>query len=181
MKWLLKWAGWQAYAVFAAAIAVVLMAWMVQVSGLKAEISDAKAATSAAERKLSERIAAEATAVATAVTEAREEESVKLNNQQVKYVALLKTNDANKLALSDARKRLYYLARADTPASAGGQDKPDGPQATGPTAGTGEDGLRPEDRALIGDLLQIAGEAKQIAEERNFLASEYIAQCERQP
>lgn len=177
MKWLLKWAGWQAYAVFAALALAVVLAWVAQVASLKADISDAKAATAVAEKALSDRIAVEATAIADAVTKARDEEQVKRKTQEVKYEALLKSGNANRVALVGAERRLHQLASsAGSACSEGGANSP---EAAGAAPDASPDGLRPEDRKLISGLLQIAGDAKQVAEERNFLASEYIEQCER--
>ena len=68
MKWFLKYAGWQAYAVFAAVLLALGAVWFAQVEGLKADVATAKAATATAEKNLTDRIAAEATAIADAVT-----------------------------------------------------------------------------------------------------------------
>ena len=64
MNWLLKFAGVKAYAAFAAILAILAALWFAQVAGLRAEVSDAKAATALAEKNLSDRVAAEATALA---------------------------------------------------------------------------------------------------------------------
>lgn len=180
MKWLLKWAGWQAYVVFAAIALAVVLAWVAQVSGLKAEISEANSKTFQAEKKLSDRIAAEATAVSSAVTKAREEEQIKLKDQETKYEKLLQTNKDTRLALAGSEQRLRKLAAASKPAAGPSSER----GANSPAAAIGiseaaADELRPEDGVLIGELLQIAGDAKQAAEERNWLADQYITQCER--
>lgn len=178
MKWLLKWAGWRAYAVFAALALAVVLAWVAQVASLKADISDAKAATAVAEKALSDRIAAEATVVADAVTKARDEEQAKLKSQEVKYATLLEANRATRANLAGAEQRLRKFAAEATRRESAGSAA-DSTASASRIEEASADELRPEDRVLIGELLQIAGEAKQVAEERNFLASEYIEQCER--
>jgi hypothetical protein len=179
MNWFLKWAGWQAYAVFAAAVAVLAALWFAQVAGLRAEISDAEAATSASEKQLSDRIAVESTAIADAVTKARDEEQTKLKTQEVKYEKLLQSDKTNRLALDSARGRLRTIAATSSAGRSCAGSPANSPTPASTPKGPSEDGLRPEDRKLIDELLQIAGDAKQVAEERNFIASEYIEQCER--
>ena len=179
MKWFLKYAGWQAYAVFAAVLLAVAALWWGQVAGLKADIATAQAATATAEKNLSDRIAAEATAIADAVTTARDEEQVKLKNQEVKYEKLLQSDKTNRLALDNARGRLRSIAATSAAGRSCAGNPANSATPASPAPDASEDGLRPADRALIDDLLQIAGDAKQVAEERNFIASEYIAQCER--
>ena len=178
MKWFLKYAGWQAYAVFAAVLLALGAAWYAQVTGLKAEVSDAKAATALAEKNLSDRVAVEATAIADAVTKAREEEQTKLKDQEVKYAQLLESNRTTRTALAGAEQRLRKLA-----AEATGREGTSGPADSSAVASriadASADELRPADRVLIGDLLQIAGDAKQVAEERNWLVDQYITNCER--
>lgn len=179
MKWFLKYAGWQAYAVFAAVLLAVAALWWGQVAGLKADVSAAKAATATAEKNLSDRIAAEATAIADAVTKAREEEQVKLKNQEAKYATLLQSNRDTRSALAGAEQRLLKLAAEAARRESAGSAA-DGAALAGRIQDASADELRPEDRVLIGDLLQIAGDAAQVAKERNWLADQYITQCERQ-
>lgn len=178
MNWLLKFAGVKAYAAFAAILAILAALWFAQVAGLRAEVSDAKAATALAEKNLSDRVAAEATAIADAVTKAREEEQTKLKDQEVKYAQLLESNRTTRTALAGAEQRLRKLA-----AEATGREGTSGPADSSAVAGriadASADELRPADRVLIGDLLQIAGDAKQVAEERNWLVDQYITNCER--
>lgn len=181
MKWLLKYAGWQAYAVFAAVLLALGATWYAQVAGLRADVSAAKAATATAEKNLSDRIAAEATAVADAVTKAREEEQTKLKDQEAKYAVLLQSNRDTRAALAGAEQRLRKLASealGPTPGKRDG-DGLDSTQAASRVADASADELRPEDRRLISELLQIAGDAKQVAEERNWIAARYIEHCER--
>ena len=178
MKWFLKYAGWQAYAVFLAVLLALGAAWYAQVAGLRADVSTVKAATATAEKNLSDRIAAEATAIADAVTKAREEEQTKLKDQEVKYAQLLESNRTTRTALAGAEQRLRKLA-----AEATGRESTGGPADSSAVASriadASADELRPADRILIGDLLQIAGDAKQVAEERNWLVDQYITNCER--
>lgn len=178
MKWFLKYAGWQAYAAFAAVLLTVAALWWGQVAGLKTDVSAAKAATATAEKNFSDRIAAEAAAIADAVTKAREEEQTKLKDQEVKYAQLLESNRTTRTALAGAEQRLRKLA-----AEATGREGTSGPADSSAVASriadASADELRPADRVLIGDLLQIAGDAKQVAEERNWLVDQYITNCER--
>ena len=178
MNWLLKFAGVKAYAAFAAILAILAALWFAQVAGLRAEVSDAKAATALAEKNLSDRIAAEATAIADAVTKAREEEQIKLKDQEVKYAALLQSNRDTRTALAGVEQRLRKLA-----VEAAGRESAGRAADSATVASRIEDAsaneLRPADRVLIGDLLQIAGDAKQVAEERNWLVDQYITNCER--
>ena len=178
MSWLLKYAGLKAYLVFAGALAVLGALWFTQVAALRSEVSDAKAATALAEKNLSDRVAAEATAIADAVTKAREEEQTKLKDQEVKYAQLLKSNLTTRTALAGAEQRLRKLA-----AEATGRESTSSPADSATVASriadASADELRPADRVLIGDLLQIAGDAKQVAEERNWLVDQYITNCER--
>lgn len=178
MKWFLKYAGWQAYAVFAALLLALGAAWYAQVAGLKADVSTAKAATATAEKNLSDRIAAEATAIADAVTKAREEEQTKLKDQEAKYATLLETNRTTRSNLAFAEQRLRKLA-AEAARREGAGRTADSATVAGRIEETSSNELRPEDRVLIGDLLQIAGDAKQVAEERNWLVDQYITNCER--
>ena len=178
MKWFLKYAGWQAYAVFAAVLLALGAVWFAQVAGLKADVATAKAATATAEKNLADRIAAEATAIADAVTKARAEEQIKLKDQEVKYAALLQANRDTRTALAGVEQRLRKLAT-----EAAGRESAGHPADSTAVAGRIENAspneLRPADRVLIGDLLQIAGDAKQVAEERNWLVDQYITNCER--
>ena len=178
MSWLLKFAGVKAYAAFAVVLVVLGALWFTQVAALRSEVSDAKAATALAEKNLSDRIAAEATAIADAVTKAREEEQTKLKDQEVKYAQLLESNRTTRTALAGAEQRLRKLA-----AEATGRESTGGPADSSAVASriadASADELRPADRILIGDLLQIAGDAKQVAEERNWLVDQYLTNCER--
>lgn len=178
MKWFLKYAGWQAYAVFAAVLLALGAVWFAQVAGLKADVATAESATATAEKNLADRIAAEATAIADAVTKARAEEQIKLKDQEVKYAALLQSNRDTRTALAGVEQRLRKLA-----AEAAGRESAGRAADRTAVAGRIEDAspheLRPADRVLIGDLLQIAGDAKQVAEERNWLVDQYITNCER--
>ena len=178
MSWLLKYAGLKAYLVLAGVLVVLGALWFTQVAALRSEVSDAKAATALAEKNLSDRIAAEATAIADAVTKAREEEQTKLKDQEVKYAQLLESNRTTRTALAGAEQRLRKLA-----AEATGRESTGGPADSSAVASriadASADELRPADRILIGDLLQIAGDAKQAAEERNWLVDQYITNCER--
>ena len=178
MKWFLKYAGWQAYAVFAAVLLALGAVWFAQVAGLKADVATAKAATATAEKNLADRIAAEATAIADAVTKARAEEQIKLKDQEVKYAALLQSNRDTRTALAGAEQRLRKLA-AEAARSEGASRTTDSAAVASRIADASPDELRPADRVLIGDLLQIAGDAKQVAEERNWLVDQYITNCER--
>ena len=178
MSWLLKYAGLKAYLVFAGVLVVLGALWFTQVAALRSEVSDAKAATALAEKNLSDRVAAEATAIADAVTKAREEEQTKLKDQEVKYAQLLESNRTTRTALAGAEQRLRKLA-----AEATGRESTSGPADSSAVADriadASADELRPADRVLIGDLLQLAGDAKQVAEERNWLVDQYITNCER--
>lgn len=180
MSWFLKFAGVKAYAAFAGILVILAALWFAQVSGLKAELSDSKAETSQARAALDKRIAAEATALADAVQKARSEEQDKIKDQEVKYAALLNTHRTTRANLAHAEQRLQQLAKAGGTAArqrdGGGADSA---QTTSRIEGASADELRPEDRRLIGELLQIAGDARQVAEERNWLASQYIEHCER--
>ena len=178
MKWLLKYAGWQAYAVFAAVLLALAAAWWGQVAGLKADVATAKAATATAEKNLSDRIATEATAIADAVTKARDEEQVKLKDQEAKYATLLQSNRDTRTALAGAEQRLRKLATEAAGRESVGRAA-DSTASASRIADASPNELRPEDRVLIGELLQIAGDAKQVAEERNWLADQYITNCER--
>lgn len=178
MNWLLKFAGVKAYAAFAAILAILAALWFAQVAGLRAEVSDAKAATALAEKNLSDRVAAEATAIADAVTKAREEEQTKLKDQEVKYAQLLESNRTTRTALAGAEQRLRKLA-AEATGREGTSSPADSSAIASRIADASADELRPADRVLIGDLLQIAGDAKQVAEERNWLVDQYITNCER--
>lgn len=178
MKWLLKYAGWQAYAVFAAALLALAAAWWGQVAGLKADVATAKAATATAEKNLSDRIATEATAIADAVTKARDEEQVKLKDQEAKYATLLQSNRDTRTALAGTEQRLRKLATEAAGRESAGRAA-DSTASASRIADASPDELRPADRVLIGELLQIAGDAKQVAEERNWLADQYITNCER--
>ena len=122
MSWLLKFAGVKAYAAFAVVLVVLGALWFTQVAALRSEVSDAKAATALAEKNLSDRIAAEATAIADAVTKAREEEQTKLKDQEVKYAQLLESNRTTRTALAGAEQRLRKLA-----AEATGRESTGGP------------------------------------------------------
>lgn len=51
MSWLLKYAGLKAYLVFAGVLVVLGALWFTQVAALRAEVSDAKAATALAEKE----------------------------------------------------------------------------------------------------------------------------------
>ena len=178
MKWLLKYAGWQAYAVFAVLLLALGAAWYAQVAGLKADVSAADARTATAEKNLSDRIATEATAIADAVTKAREEEQTKLKDQEAKYATLLQSNRDTRVALAGAEQRLRKLA-TEAARSEGAGRATDSATVASRIADASPDELRPADRVLIGDLLQIAGDAKQVAEERNWLVDQYITNCER--
>ena len=178
MSWLLKYAGLKAYLVFAGVLVVLGALWFTQVAALRSEVSDAKAATALAEKNLSDRVAAEATAIADAVTEAREEEQIKLKDQEAKYAALLQSNRDTRTALAGAEQRLRKLA-AEAARSEGASRTTDSAAVASRIADASPDELRPADRVLIGDLLQIAGDAKQVAEERNWLVDQYITNCER--
>ena len=178
MNWLLKFAGVKAYAAFAAILAILAALWFAQVAGLRAEVSDAKAATALAEKNLSDRVAAEATAIADAVTKAREEEQVKLKDQEAKYATLLQSNRDTRTALAGTEQRLRKLA-TEAARSEGAGRTADSATVASRLADASADELRPEDRVLIGELLQIAGDAKQVAEERNWLVDQYITNCER--
>jgi hypothetical protein len=175
--WFLKWAGWQAYAVFAAALAALGLTWWGQTVYLRGKINDAVAAKQVAEKQLSDRIAAEATAIADAVTKARAEEQSKLKDQEVKYAKLQDAVRAGRAALAGSEQRLFQLAQAAGGACAG--RAADSATVASRIADASPDELRPADRVLIGDLLQIAGDAKQVAEERNWLVDQYITNCER--
>lgn len=180
MKWLLKFASVKAYAVFAAVLLALGAAWYAQVAGLKADVSDAKAATADAEGRLSNRVAAEATAVATAVTAARAEEEQKRKAQEVKYAELLKTNSDVRSSLDAAEQRVRKLAlEASAARRERDSARADSAEATRRITEASPDELPPEDRRLIGELLQIAGDAGQVAAERNWLAAQYIEHCER--
>jgi hypothetical protein len=178
MKWFLKYAGWQVYAVFLAVLLALGAAWYAQVAGLRADVSTAKADTATAEKNLSDRIAAESTAIADAVTKARDEEQAKLKDQEAKYATLLQSNRDTRTALAGAEQRLRKLAT-----EAAGRESAGRAADSATVASRIEDAsaneLRPADRVLIGELLQIAGDAKQVAEERNWLADQYITNCER--
>ncbi len=178
MKWFLKYAGWQVYAVFAAVLLALAAAWWGQVAGLRADVSAADARTAVAEKNLSDRIAAEATAIADAVTKARDEELVKLKDQEAKYATLLQSNRDTRTALAGAEQRLRKLA-TEAARSEGAGRPADSAASASRIADASADELRPADRVLIGDLLQIAGDAKQVAEERNWLVNQYIENCER--
>ena len=178
MSWLLKWAGWQAYAVFAAIVLALAAAWYVQVAGLKVDVATANSAKSTAEKNLSDRIAAEATAISDAVTKARGEEQQKLKDQEKKYATLLETNRTARVALAATEQRLYRLA-AEAAGRQGLGGRTNSTTTAGGAAEASANELRPADRKLIGELLQIAGDAKQAAEERNWLADQYITNCER--
>lgn len=178
MSWLLKYAGLKAYLVFAGVLVVLGALWFTQVAALRAEVSDAKAATALAEKNLSDRIAAEATAVADAVTKAREEEQTKLKDQEAKYATLLETNRTTRSNLARAEQRLHKLA-TEAAGREGAGRAADSATVASRIADASPDELRSADRVLIGDLLQIAGDAKQVAEERNWLADQYITNCER--
>lgn len=178
MKWFLRYAGWQVYAVFVAVLVTLASLWFAQVAGLKAEVSDAKAKTQVAERALADRIAAEATAVARAVTAAREEESRKLKDQEVKYAALLETTDSIRSGIAAANQRVRKLAAEAAGRESAGRAA-DSATVASRIEDTSPDELPAADRVLINELLQIAGDAGQVAEERNWLASQYIEHCER--
>lgn len=178
MKWFLKYAGWQAYAVFAAVLLALAAVWWGQVAGLKADVSAADARTATAEKNLSDRIATEATAIADAVTKARDEEQVKLKDQEAKYATLLQSNRDTRTALAGAEQRLRKLATEAAGRESAGRTA-DSAAVASRIADASPDELRPADRVLIGDLLQIAGDAKQVAEERNWLVNQYITNCER--
>ena len=178
MSWLLKFAGVKAYAAFAVVLVVLGALWFTQVAALRSEVSDAKAATALAEKNLSDRVAAEATAIADAVTKARDEEQAKLKDQEAKYATLLQSNRDTRTALAGAEQRLRKLAT-----EAAGRESAGRAADSATVASRIEDAsaneLRPADRVLIGELLQIAGDAKQVAEERNWLVDQYITNCER--
>ena len=178
MNWLLKYAGLKAYLVFAGALVILGALWFTQVAALRSEVSAAKAATVLAEKNLSDRVAVEATAIAEAVTKAREEEQTKLKDQEAKYATLLQSNRDTRTALAGAEQRLRKLA-TEAARSEGAGRAADSATVASRIADTGPDELRPADRVLIGDLLQIAGDAKQVAEERNWLVDQYITNCER--
>ena len=178
MSWLLKYAGLKAYLVFAGVLVVLGALWFTQVAALRAEVSDAQAATALAEKNLSDRVAAEAAAIADAVTKARVEEQIKLKDQEAKYAALLQSNRDTRTALAGAEQRLRKLA-TEAARSEGAGRTADSATVASRIADASPDELRPADRVLIGDLLQIAGDAKQVAEERNWLADQYITNCER--
>ena len=178
MKWFLKYAGWQAYAVFAAVLLALGAVWFAQVAGLKAHVATAEAATATAEKNLADRIAAEATAIADAVTKARAEEQIKLKDQEVKYAALLQSNRDTRTALAGVEQRLRKLA-TEAAGREGAGRAADSATVASRIADASSNELRPADRVLIGDLLQIAGDAKQVAEERNWLVDQYITNCER--
>lgn len=180
MSWFLKFAGLKAYAAFAGILAVLAALWFAQVAGLKADLSESRAETSQAQKQLSDRVAAEATAVADAVKKARDEEQLKIKDQEVKYALLLETNRITRANLAGAEQRLLKLAKeAESARSQRDGTGTDSAQAAGRIADASPDGLRPEDRILVGELLQIAGDAKQAAEERNWIAARYIEHCER--
>lgn len=178
MKWFLKFAGIKAYLAFAAVLAILAAAWWVQVAALKVDVAEAKAATATAEKNLSDRIAAEAGAIADAVTQARKEEQAKLKDQEAKYAVLLQSNRDTRTALAGAEQRLRKLA-AEATRREGASHPTDSSAVASRIADASADELRPADRILIGDLLQIAGDAKQVAEERNWLVDQYITNCER--
>lgn len=176
MGWFLKWAGWQAYAVFAAVLVALGLTWWGQTVYLRGKINDAVEAKQVAEKQLSDRIAAEATAIADAVTKARAEEQTKLKDQEVKYAKLQDAVRAGRVALAGSEQRLLQLAQAAGGACAG--PAADGSTPASGLAPAGGSGLRQADRELIGRLLQIAGDANRVAEERNWLADQYITNCE---
>ena len=178
MNWLLKFAGVKAYAAFAAILAILAALWFAQVAGLRAEVSDAKAATALAEKNLSDRVAAGAAVIADAVTKAHEEEQTKLKDQEVKYAQLLESNRTTRTALAGAEQRLRKLA-AEATRREGASHPTDSTAVASRIEDASPNELRPADRVLIGDLLQIAGDARQVAEERNWLADQYITNCER--
>ena len=178
MNWLLKYAGLKAYLVFAGVLVILGSLWFTQVAALRSEVSAAKAATTLAEKNLSDRVAVEATAIADAVTKAREEEQTKLKDQEAKYATLLQSNRDTRTALAGAEQRLRKLA-TEAARSEGAGRAADSATVASRIADASPDELRSADRVLIGDLLQIAGDAKQVAEERNWLVDQYITNCER--
>ena len=145
MSWLLKWAGWQAYAVFAAIVLALAAAWYVQVAGLKVDVATANSAKSTAEKNLSDRIAAEATAISDAVTKARGEEQQKLKDQEKKYATLLETNRTARVALAATEQRLYRLA-AEAAGRQGLGGRTNSTTTAGGAAEASANELRPADR-----------------------------------
>ena len=177
MSWFLKWAGWQAYAVFAAALASLGLVWWGQVVYLRSQINTATAATQQAETALSARVTAEAVAVAEAVAKARSEERAKQKSQEKKYAELV-SKSANLRTERDAAVGRLRVAAESAGGAAGGGHSACTDPAPKP-ANTSADELRAADGILIDRLLRLAEEAESVAAERNWVVDQYITNCEQ--
>lgn len=177
VKWLLRWAGWQAYAAFALAAAALLLAWKGHTVYLRGQINTAKTAQLQAETFLVDRIRLESEAIEKAVKATREEELKKLKDQEAKYEELQRSVRIGRTSLITAERRVQQLAKAARSSCDTGGSNSATLASDYTSASTGE--LRAEDRKLISDLLQIAGDADQAVHERNWVVEQYISNCER--
>jgi hypothetical protein len=177
IKWLLKFGGWQLYAAFALAVAALALAWKGHTVYLRGQINTAKAAQLKAETYLTERIRLESEAIEKAVKATREEELKKQKDQEVKYEELQRSVRSGRTSLVTAEQRVQQLAKAAR--SACDSSRPNSAPITGDASPAGGGELREEDRKLISELLQIAGDADQAVHERNWVVEQYISHCER--
>jgi hypothetical protein len=177
MKWLLKWAGWQAYAAFALAAAALLVAWKGHTVYLRGQINTAVDAKLKAEAFLVDRIRLESVAIEAAIKATREEEISKQKDLEVKYEELQRSIRSGRTSLVTAEQRVQQLAKAAR--SACDSSRSDSTPLTRDPATAGGGELREQDRKLISDLLQIAGDADQAVHERNWVVEQYISHCER--
>lgn len=170
---------WWIYAIIAGVLFALAAAWYAQVAGLNADVSDAKAKTTAAEAALDKRIASEATAIATAVKKAREDDQLKLDSQRKKLHELIEQNKASIVVTDATRQRLFDAARVSNACGEGGTDLPNSPSAASTGNGQGGDRLRPADRTLIEQLLQLGSSANETERQRKFLIEQYETNCRR--
>lgn len=140
--------------------------------GLKIEagklaVSDQKVLVKKAELKLSDRIAAEAVTVASAVQVARLEERAKTKLVQEKTNVLRKENDVARADLADAAGRLRVLSD-EAAAGFGCRDMRPGGAATGGVDDDPVARFQAAGRIFNQGLLQLLSESDEVTRERNL-------------